>query len=62
MAEGDRSWHRFAVFPTGQGAAQTRARVAKAYREFEFKSVRIKELGQSALSGRWNGTTRKGQL
>lgn len=62
MAEGDRDWHRFAVFPSSMAAAQTKGRVAKAYREFEFQAVRVPEIGQSALYGRWLGKSRNGQL
>ena len=62
MAEGDRDWHRFAVFPSSIAAGQTRGRVAKAYREFEFRAVRVPEISQSALYGRWVGKRAEGQL
>lgn len=62
MAAGSRDWHRFAIFPSSMGAAQVRTRVAKAFREFEFKSVRVPDIGQSALYGRWNGKRPAGQL
>ena len=62
VAEGDRSWHRFAIFPSSMAAAQNKGRVAKAYREFEFKAVRVAEIGQSALYGRWTGKRPAGQL
>lgn len=55
MAEGDREWHRFAIFPSSMAAGQTRTRVAKAYREFEFKAVWVPEVSQSAIYGRWTG-------
>ena len=62
VAEGDRDWHRFAIFPGAQAASQCRARIAKAYPEMEFKAVRVAEIGQSALYGRWTGKRPAGQL
>ena len=62
VAEGDRDWHRFAIFPSSMAAAQTKGRVAKAYPEFVFKAVRVAEIGQSALYGRWTGKRPSGQL
>lgn len=55
MAEGEKSWHRIAVFPSSMGAGQTRTRLAKEYREFEFKAVRVPEISQSAIYVRWTG-------
>ena len=62
VAEGDRDWYRFAIFPSSMAAAQCRARIAKAYPEFEFKAVRVAEIGQSALYRRWTGKRPAGQL
>jgi hypothetical protein len=56
MAEGDRAWHRLAVFPSSMGASQTCGRLRKAYpREWEWRAVKVAEVGQSALYVRWLG-------
>lgn len=62
MAEENREWHRFAVFPSSMSAGQTKGRVAKAYREFEFLAVRVPDISQSALYGRWTGEKPRGLL
>ncbi len=62
MAEGDHEWHRFAIFPSSMGASQTVGRLRKAYREMEFQSVRVADIGQSAAYGRWTGKAKRGQL
>lgn len=62
MAEENREWHRFAVFPSSYAAGQCRARIAKAYREFEFLAVRVPDISQSALYGRWTGEKPRGLL
>jgi hypothetical protein len=51
-------WQRVAIFPTTMGAAQVRARVSKAYSkaEWEWRSAKNPDTGQSALYVRWRGT------
>lgn len=55
MAEGERDWHRIAIFPSSMAAGQTRGRLTKAYREFEFQAVRVPEISQSAIYVKWTG-------
>lgn len=63
MAEGDKAWHRLAVFPSSMGASQTCGRMRKAYpREWEWLAVKVPEVGQSALYVRWLGAKPGGQL
>jgi hypothetical protein len=61
MAEGSKDWHRIALFPSSMAAGQNRGRIAKAYREFEFRAVRVAEISQSAIYVRWLGR-KPGQL
>jgi hypothetical protein len=63
MAEGDRHWHRLALFPSTRLAGNTRGQLVKAYpREWEFKAVALREVGQSSLYVRWLGDKAKAPL
>lgn len=61
MAEDLRDWHRIAVFPSSMAAGQTKGRLARRYREFDFRAVRVPEISQSAIYVRWVGK-REAQL
>ena len=56
LEKDDRDWYRLAIYP-GTGAGQGTARLTKTYsnKEWEFRSVQLREVGQSAIYVRWIG-------
>lgn len=56
MAEENREWHRVVIFPKPGSAGYVKGRLAKLYpREWEWKAVRLDDVGQSAIYVRWRG-------